>query len=429
MHPALDRWLNQQEALRNQAERRSPVLHTSLYASTSADDFVHVVVLEAQQEGDTASRWLTLWPGRARKLKGKPGELGKVQLPSHTSRYTTPFSAPLVPAGRIQGLLCHWHQGQMDSRWQDGVAGRSVPHHAVRDELGVYVLEQAVQAGEVVQLTSGRTIGARLSWGEPRAVQWVWRSEPHPDDGEPGWRLLPDLGSPQAYLCLGDPLLYVDTGLATVGTVQPTGVHMDTVRHWLQLPHLPEAWMRQHAIRLRALVPHLPPAVASELGREVRGVAPTPCLHVSSHPRPDRAMLRLQLGFDYAGDHEGVRGHWPAEAPACQVIETPQGRVQLWRELGAEAEARNQLTQAGYLPVGRHDPGAWEADPGRWPNPFERDLDQLRTDFAAWRAAGWRVTLAPPLARPLARVHPLLAQLAGAVPWLRTHRLVWLAKG
>ena len=39
-----------------------------------------------------------------------------------------------------------------------------------------------------------------------------------------------------------------------------------------------------------------------------------------------------------------------------------------------------------------------------------------------------RVTLAPPLARPLCRWHPALYTLFNALPLLRTHRLIWLGK-
>ena len=39
-----------------------------------------------------------------------------------------------------------------------------------------------------------------------------------------------------------------------------------------------------------------------------------------------------------------------------------------------------------------------------------------------------RVTLAPPLARTLCRVHPSLYVVANALPWLRTHRLAWMGK-
>lgn len=39
-----------------------------------------------------------------------------------------------------------------------------------------------------------------------------------------------------------------------------------------------------------------------------------------------------------------------------------------------------------------------------------------------------RVTLAPPLARAAARVHPRLIGVLDALPWLRSHRLVWIEK-
>ena len=39
-----------------------------------------------------------------------------------------------------------------------------------------------------------------------------------------------------------------------------------------------------------------------------------------------------------------------------------------------------------------------------------------------------RLTLAPPLARPAARIHPSLYTLLNSCPWLRTHVLVWVGK-
>jgi SAM-dependent methyltransferase len=39
-----------------------------------------------------------------------------------------------------------------------------------------------------------------------------------------------------------------------------------------------------------------------------------------------------------------------------------------------------------------------------------------------------RVTLAPPLARALCRVHPALYPVFNTLPWLRTHALVWISK-
>lgn len=67
-------------------------------------------------------------------------------------------------------------------------------------------------------------------------------------------------------------------------------------------------------------------------------------------------------------------------------------------------------------------------------NPFNRDvrgvpLARVRALFpAARRLRVRRVTLAPPLARVLCRLHPSLYGIANVVPWLRTHRLVWIEK-
>jgi SAM-dependent methyltransferase len=54
-------------------------------------------------------------------------------------------------------------------------------------------------------------------------------------------------------------------------------------------------------------------------------------------------------------------------------------------------------------------------------------LRRVRALFPQARLQVQRLTLAPPLARGLARVHPALCGLFNW-PWLRTHLLVWLAK-
>lgn len=66
-------------------------------------------------------------------------------------------------------------------------------------------------------------------------------------------------------------------------------------------------------------------------------------------------------------------------------------------------------------------------------NPANRDvrgvpLTRVRQLFPQGRLSARRVTLAPPLARLACRAHPALHRLLDAVPWLRTHRLCWIAK-
>ena len=56
-------------------------------------------------------------------------------------------------------------------------------------------------------------------------------------------------------------------------------------------------------------------------------------------------------------------------------------------------------------------------------------LAELRALFPQARITARRVTLAPPLARALCRVHPSIYPLFNALPLLRTHVLAWIAKG
>ena len=55
-------------------------------------------------------------------------------------------------------------------------------------------------------------------------------------------------------------------------------------------------------------------------------------------------------------------------------------------------------------------------------------LRHVRELFPQARITARRVTLAPPLARAVVRVHPALYGLFNSVPWLRTHILCWIEK-
>jgi SAM-dependent methyltransferase len=55
-------------------------------------------------------------------------------------------------------------------------------------------------------------------------------------------------------------------------------------------------------------------------------------------------------------------------------------------------------------------------------------LARVRELFPQGRIDARRVTLAPPLARALCRVHPSLYSWANALPLLRTHLLAWIGK-
>lgn len=55
-------------------------------------------------------------------------------------------------------------------------------------------------------------------------------------------------------------------------------------------------------------------------------------------------------------------------------------------------------------------------------------LARVRQLFPHGRVTARRVTLAPPLARAVVRLHPALYTAFNTLPWLRTHVLAWIAK-
>jgi len=55
-------------------------------------------------------------------------------------------------------------------------------------------------------------------------------------------------------------------------------------------------------------------------------------------------------------------------------------------------------------------------------------LAEVRRLFPQARITARRVTLAPPLARAVCRIHPRLYPLCNALPFLRTHALAWIEK-
>ena len=55
-------------------------------------------------------------------------------------------------------------------------------------------------------------------------------------------------------------------------------------------------------------------------------------------------------------------------------------------------------------------------------------LSRLRALFPHARLQAQRITLAPPIARAVTRLHPALYPVFNALPLLRTHCLTWLAK-
>ncbi len=158
----------------------------------------------------------------------------------------------------------------------------------------------------------------------------------------------------------------------------------------LRLGFAPEHMTRHRAAArtLRAGAPHAAGRAAPDRGRRDRGA------HRAGQPAPRAAVHRLLLA--------ARRRH--AQLP---------GR----RRCGAGWRPAAQC-------CGTTSPSTTRATPTcaacRW--------RELRALFPQARIVARRVTLAPPLARAVCRIHPRLYPLLNAVPLLRTHVLAWLAK-
>ena len=390
LHEPLNRWLAQTEiGLAAPARPLAPMLagHGGLAQAAPLPEFEHLVVLDVCLVPNKAGRWLTLWPGKARKLKNKQGELGKVSQPNV---YAGTTLSPNDGQGRVFELLRRWHAGQSyGAVWRAHDSAPVLPQQAVRDEVGAMVLEQAARAGELALLTPERLVLQRVRWGEPRRLDWPWVPHASTQAGEPQWQLAPDLGSASTELFMGEPMLYLDRALGVCGRVDAQGVDVSTAQRWLAVPPMQEAWMREQSMRLAKLLPALPQAVRGLVLRDVRGVAPTPRLRIRPHPQPKEAVFQIELAFDY----DGIHGLWEAHEGDLQAIDTPEGKVHLWRDVMAEARAMALLSSAGYLALVPTRPTLWQAQPGPQPSPHARDLALMEGGFAEWREAGWHIEM------------------------------------
>lgn len=64
----------------------------------------------------------------------------------------------------------------------------------------------------------------------------------------------------------------------------------------------------------------------------------------------------------------------------------------------------------------------------RNPDVLGMPLNEFRSLFPYGPCEGQSLTLAPPLSRALTKIHPALYTICNCLPFLRTHKLIWLQK-
>lgn len=205
-------------------------------------------------------------------------------------------------------------------------------------------------------------------------------------------------------------------------------------------PLLPDVWLRRQE-RERALL-----RLLNELGWR-----DTAALNVTEVGCGNGANLLelLQLGFVperltglelLPERHAQARRRLPAVlrvelGDACDAAIAPASQHIVW-----QSTVFSSLLDDAYQQRLADAMWAWVAPGGgvlwydfTWDNPRNKHvrgvpLARVRELFPQGKVAARRVTLAPPVARRAARLHPALYGLLNSLPWLRTHVLAWIAK-
>ena len=270
---------------------------------------------------------------------------------------------------------------------------------------GQLVLEQAASTNRLFVKNDQDRPGLPVRWGPPRALEWVWRETSTLRSSEPGWSLRGVVAGNPANICHNTPLLYLDATNGECGLLQAEGIPSARLAALFNAPPLSTEVMQEHQLALmQALGPVPPPPVLQAL-RTLEGVVPLASLRLAPVPPAEvaaRGLIQATLRFDYAGH----RGWWDGSGSTV-VVENPQERLLLHRDIESERRAVIRLTRLGLSAVGS---GVFGIAAGQSQQAWLRWADD---DFAALREAGFALTLDDALQGWITRADSLSVQLQG----------------
>ncbi|CAN5246256.1 hypothetical protein BH10PSE16_BH10PSE16_21200 [soil metagenome] len=257
-------------------------------------------------------------------------------------------------------------------------------------QAGLMALELAASTGRLFLTENDGTLGRNIQWGAPRPLEWSWEKVKGPRGVEPDWALRATLAhtgpagrSPSVTLCLNNPPLYLDRAQGRCGLAQAEGIPQAQLDLLLKAPPMQAATLEKHQAHLAQRLGPLPLPPMLHMAK-IEGVAPKACLRLTPSAPEQIALhglIQAQLSFDY----QGHRGWWTGQ-PAAVLVESPQGRLLLQRDIQAEHEAIARLTALG-LP---------NAGAGRFGMPGlpsqQQWLGWIDHDFSALREASFEVS-------------------------------------
>ena len=295
------------------------------------------------------------------------------------------------------------------------------PCSILQGQTGTMALQMAAKTGRLYIASADGSPDQAIAWGPAQALDWGWKEVAAQNGGAPAWALHAQLRADVAHtapntatpsdsapvqLLLNSPPLYLDAARGLCGLVQAPGIPDAQLAVLLKAPALQPSALEKHQVDLMQRLAGLPtPPILKDIAK-LDGIVPTAHLHLSAHT-PDTArtqgLIQATLRFDY----QGHRGWW-AGLGAAVLIDQPQGRVLLQRDVSAELDAITRLSGLGLVSSvggGFGLPGT--ASQQAW-------LEWADTDYAPLREAGFEVTLDDALQGWIAHADTLHVQMQGS---------------
>jgi len=268
---------------------------------------------------------------------------------------------------------------------------------------GQLVLEQAASTGHLYVKEAQDRPGPAVSWGPARTLEWIWQETRTARSDEPNWHLRAKVVDGPAHICHNDPLLYLDATKGECGLLLAPGLSPARLAVLFRAPPLTAQAMQGHQLALLQALGTIPPPPVLQALRTLAGIVPQARLHLLPMPPdevPDKGLMQATVRFDYAGH----RGWWEG-AGTTVVLENPQERLLLHRDVESERLALLRLTSLGLSAVGA---GVYGFPANQSQQTWVRWAD---ADFAVLREAGFHLTLDDALQGWVTRADALQVQM------------------
>lgn len=320
------------------------------------------------QRGDAHRRSAEIRIGRARALKGKPGQLTKLTsvAPSELRHHTgfDPIVRRVLQWAAINGI---------------GSADDEVLSFAIRDESGLETLQAIAEANRLFGIDQAleRPVGP-IRWAEPRRLGWSWS-----EDQSGLLHVKPEHNGAHLYFHDGASL-YLDASSRTVGTLDLDGLTPARALAMLSVPPIPKDWLSQHSQSpdvIRCL-PRPPAHLVRRSDRVISGIPPVPQLTVGVAGKEE--VFRLALSYRY-GDL--ARYFRPGTDPIA-FITVGRETLELVRDISAEGAALRVLAAEG---LELADGAGSLRFPGGASEQVAGFRNLLASDFARFREAGFEI--------------------------------------